>query len=84
MIDECNEGCQAEGISCMACNSLRQTANEFEKLNKTMERIADDLDTVIAGATLDSLKGLGKGIWSLLEGLLDKAEITNGSEEKAD
>lgn len=52
--------------------------DELTKLNVTMERIADDLDTIIAGVTLKTLKGLGRGLLAFLDGVLDDANITNG------
>jgi len=63
-------------------SDLKEVTAQLQAVNDNLERIADDLDTILAGVTYETLKGLGKGILSFLEGVLDKAEITNGTEGK--
>ena len=63
-------------------SDLKEVTAQLQAVNDNLERIADDLDTIIAGVTFENLKGLGRAITSFLDGVLDKAEITNGTEGK--
>jgi len=62
--------------------NMAEVAAQLEAVNDNLERIADNLDSIHALATIENLKVIGRAITIFLDGLLDKAEITNGTEGK--